>query len=93
MPKTKIKVRRERWRVVRVHELYFNELFEICKMLELPLAQCIAHIIHDAYTTIKSYEQITHEKASEKVSKEIRESVIKTQVKKQNTPRIPPPPP
>ena len=93
MPRTKIKVKRERWRVVRVHELYFNELFEICKMLELPLAQCIAHIIHDAYTTIKSYEQITHEKASEKVSKEIRENIVKTQVKKQNTQRIPPPPP
>jgi len=93
MPRVKIKVRRERWRVVRVHELYYNELEEICRKLELPLAQCIGHIIHDAYTTIKSYEEITQEKASEKVSKEIRENIVKTQIKKQNTPKIPPPPP
>jgi hypothetical protein len=93
MPKTKIKVRRERWRVVRVHELYYNELVEICKIIELPLAQCIAHVIHDAYTTIKAYEEVTHEKASEKVSKQIQEKAVKTQARKQNTVRIPPPPP
>ncbi len=88
MPRTKIKVPPDRWHIVRVHEVYYDELIEICKYLELPIPQCLGHLIHEAYVQLDvEKDEIVEEKVNE-VKKQ-----VKNVVKNKTGRHIPPPPP
>ncbi len=93
MPRRKIKVGKERWKAVRIHEVYYNELVEICQYLQLTLAQCIGHIVHEAYLQLESEIARAQEEAVKQVKEVAKQAgeVAKQQPAQRRRP-IPPPP-
>jgi hypothetical protein len=93
VPRKKIKVGKEKWKAVRIHEVYYNELVEICQYLELPLAQCIGHIVHEAYLQLESEIARAQEEAVKEVAKQAREVAKHTALQQPARRRRPIPPP
>jgi hypothetical protein len=94
MPRRKVKVPKERWKAVRIHEVYYNELLEMCKVLELPLAQCLGHIIHQTYIMSAVQAQLATQEAEKEVTEVARQSAPRQAPQpkqRRRAPLLPPP--
>jgi hypothetical protein len=92
VPRTKIKVPPERWRTVRIHEVYYNELVEICKYLELSLPTCLGHLIHEAYVQLDVERREIEQEKEDEVKEQVKRIVEPIKKSSKAERRIPPPP-
>ncbi len=92
MPKTKIRVPPEKWRTLRVHEVYYNELVEICKYLELSLPTCLGHLIHEAYVQLDVERREIEEESVNNVKEQVKRITEPIKKSSKTGRQIPPPP-